>query len=60
LPRLSSAISWFFDNEREGIIFESDCLPNQYFFTFCETLLEKYRDNEKIMHIGGNNFLFNK
>jgi hypothetical protein len=60
LPRLSSAISWFFDNEEEGIIFESDCLPNQDFFTFCETLLEKYRDNEKIMHIGGNNFLFNK
>lgn len=53
---VSSAITWFFDNVVEGIILEDDCLPDQSFFTFCETLLEKYRDNEKIMHIGGNNF----
>jgi len=53
---VSSAITWFFDNVGEGIILEDDCLPDQSFFTFCQTLLEKYRDDERIMHIGGGNF----
>ena len=53
----SSAIDFFFSNVDEGIILEDDCLPNESFFKFCATLLEKYRDNQRIMHIGGNNFL---
>lgn len=52
---VSSAITWFFDNVEEGIILEDDCLPNQSFFKFCEELLERYRDNKTIMHIGGVN-----
>jgi hypothetical protein len=58
--RVSSAISWFFNNVEHGIILEDDCLPDPSFFSFCETLLEKYKDDEKVMHISGNNFLFNK
>jgi hypothetical protein len=53
----SSAMTWFFENEEEGIILEDDCLPAQSFFWFCEELLERYRDDNRIMHIGGNNFL---
>lgn len=53
---VSSAIDWFFENEEEGIILEDDCLPSQSFFWFCEELLEKYRDDERIMHISGDNF----
>jgi hypothetical protein len=52
---VSSAITWFFENEKEGIILEDDCVPNQSFFIFCADLLEKYRDNDRIMHIGGIN-----
>ncbi len=52
---VSSAITWFFENVEEGIILEDDCLPCSSFFTFCETLLKKYRDDEGIMHIGGTN-----
>lgn len=55
---VSSAINWFFDNIEEGIILEDDCLPNQSFFNFCENMLEKYRDEEKIMHINGTNSQF--
>ena len=47
----SSAITWFFENEEAGIILEDDCLPNQSFFLFCQELLYKYKDNNKIMHI---------
>ena len=51
-----TAISWFFDNVEEGIILEDDCLPNQSFFSFCESLLEHYRNDERIMQISGDNF----
>ncbi len=53
---VSSAINWFFENVEEGVILEDDCLPNQSFFFFCEMMLEKYRSEEKVMHIGGCNF----
>ncbi|MCG3164359.1 MAG: hypothetical protein POELPBGB_00113 [Bacteroidia bacterium] len=55
---VSSAINWFFENVEEGIILEDDCLPNQSFFKFCEELLERYRENEKIVCINGSNFQF--
>lgn len=53
---VSSGISWFFKHVSKGIILEDDCIPNPSFFQFCQLLLEKYRDNEKVMHIGGVNF----
>ena len=53
---VSSAISWFFEREPEGIILEDDCLPSNTFFSFCSTLLRVYRNEDKIGHIGGSNF----
>jgi hypothetical protein len=53
----SSAFTWFLENEPEGIILEDDCLPSQSFFWYCQELLEKYRNDTRVMHIGGNNFL---
>lgn len=53
---VSSAITWFFVYEEEGIILEDDCIPNQSFFLYCAELLERYRDDERIMCITGDNF----
>jgi hypothetical protein len=53
---VSSAITWFFQNEPEGIVLEDDCLPCLEFFRFCQELLERYRDDERVMHISGANF----
>jgi len=53
---VSNAISWFFKNEENGIILEDDCLPSPSFFTYCAYLLEKYKDDESVMHINGVNF----
>lgn len=53
---VSSAITWFFEHEEYGVILEDDCLPNLSFFPFCEELLIKYKDDDRIGHIGGNNF----
>lgn len=57
---VSSAITWFFDNEEEGIILEDDCLPANSFFKFCDELLDKYRADERIRHISGGNFQHGK
>ena len=51
-----SGINWFFENEEMGIILEDDCLPDLSFFYFCEELLLKYKNDERIMMISGNNF----
>lgn len=52
----ATAITWFFDNVEEGIILEDDCLPHPDFFPYCEELLEKYRDNNEVQIISGDNF----
>jgi hypothetical protein len=57
---VSSGIDWFFENEEEGIILEDDCLPSQSFFWFCEELLERFRTDERIFIISGDNFQFGK
>ena len=52
---VSTNITWFFENEVEGIILEDDCLPSQQFFEYCDILLDKYRDDTRIRHISGSN-----
>jgi hypothetical protein len=54
--RVSSGLDWVFSQVEEAIILEDDCLPAPSFFNFCQTLLERYRDDERVMHISGNNF----
>ncbi len=53
---VSGGINWFFNYVDEGIILEDDCLPDISFFKFCESLLEKYRVDSRVIHIGGTNF----
>jgi hypothetical protein len=53
---VSEGITWFFEHVEQGIILEDDTLPDLSFFPFCEELLERYKSNEKIMHISGLNF----
>ena len=53
---VSSAIGWFFDQEDEGIILEDDCLPATSLFYFCDTLLDYYRNDNRVRHIAGSNF----
>ena len=54
--RVSSGIDWVFSKVGEAIILEDDCVPGKSFFSFCEALLCRYRDDERIMHVSGVNF----
>lgn len=58
--RVSSGIDWVFEQVPEAIILEDDCLPDATFFCFCEELLERYRDDERIGMISGDNFQFGR
>ena len=50
---VSEAITWFFNNEEMGIILEDDCYPDLSFFPFCEELLNKYKDDTRVVTISG-------
>lgn len=53
----AEAITWFFEQVEEGIILEDDCVPDPSFFPYCQTLLEKYRDDKQVYMITGTNAL---
>jgi hypothetical protein len=53
---VSRAISWFFQQVEEGIILEDDCVPHPDFFPYCAELLERYRHDERVWCVSGNNF----
>lgn len=49
------AFRWFFSNEEKGIILEDDCLPANFFFKYCDELLDLYKDDKRIGMITGRN-----
>ena len=54
--RVSSGLDWIFQKTEEAIILEDDCVPDQSFFPYCTELLERFRDDERVMVISGVNF----
>lgn len=50
-PGPQAGITWFFENVEQGIIMEDDCLPHSDFFGYCEELLNKYKDDERVQFI---------
>lgn len=56
--RVSSGIDWVFEQVEEAIILEDDCLPDATFFRFCQEMLERYRGDQRIGMISGDNFQF--
>ena len=55
--RPATGITWVFERVEEAIILEDDCIPHPTYWRFCEELLERYRDDERVMMLSGNNFL---
>lgn len=54
--RVSSGLDWAFSIVEEAIILEDDCLPDMSFFVFCRGMLDRFRHDERVMHIGGGNY----
>lgn len=58
--RLESGLDQVFSNETEAILLEEDCHPMPDFFPFCQEMLQRYRDNERVGGISGSCFLSKK
>jgi len=56
--RVVTGLNWVFSKVDRAIILEDDLVINKSFYKFCEQMLEKYKNNSKIISIAGNNFLF--
>lgn len=54
--RIVSGLNWVFSLVEEAIILEDDCVPHQSFYRYCETLLNYYRHDERVMEISGCNY----
>lgn len=46
-----TGIDWFFSQVEMGIVMEDDCLPHPDFFGYCEELLMRYQDDDKVRFI---------
>jgi hypothetical protein len=55
--RIVSGLDLVFQQEEGAIILEDDCLPHQTFFQFCDELLKFYKNDTRVMHISGCNYL---
>ncbi|MBP2629115.1 MAG: hypothetical protein H6Q68_3826 [Firmicutes bacterium] len=58
--RVASGLDWVFNIVDEAIILEDDCVPHPTFFCFCQELLKRYRTDERVMTISGNNFQYGR
>lgn len=54
--RVSSGIDAVFEQVDRAIILEDDCVAHPDFFGFCDELLARYEDDERVMGITGSNF----
>ena len=57
---VGGGITWFFEQEEEGIILEDDIVADPTLFPYCTELLARYRDDERIGIISGCNFTVGK
>jgi hypothetical protein len=55
--RYSSGVDWVFEQVDEAIILDDDCVPDDSFFSFCEQVLEQYRDDDRVMMVCGTNYV---
>jgi hypothetical protein len=54
--RITSGLDWVFEKFPEAIILEDHCVPTPSFFGFCTDLLHHYRNDTRVMSIGGSNY----
>lgn len=48
---------WVFEREARAIFLEDDNLPEVTFFRFCQEMLDRYNDDQRILWICGTNYL---
>lgn len=54
---IGGGAKWVLEKEPWAIFLEDDNLPELTFFSYCEELLHKYKDEKKVLWICGTNYL---
>lgn len=54
--RVITGLNRVFDQVESAIVLEDDCLAHPDFFSYCESLLTLYKNDERVALITGNNF----
>ena len=54
-PRIASGLTSAFDRFDRAIVLEDDTLPDPSFFRFCETMLDRYANDPRVVHVSGAN-----
>lgn len=55
--RVVTGLDRVFSEVDSAIILEDDCVANDSFFAFCDDMLDRYADDERVGVVSGNNFL---
>ncbi|AMN42099.1 hypothetical protein [Rhodoplanes sp. Z2-YC6860] len=56
-PRIRTGLTWAFEHISEAIVLEDDVVPDPSFFPWCAQMLDRYRDEPRVMHVSGRNHL---
>jgi hypothetical protein len=54
--RVPLGLARVFEQVDDAIVLEDDCVPHPSFFRFCGELLDRYRDDTRVMHIAGSTY----
>lgn len=57
--RIVSGITWALSMEEEIIILEDDVVPVPDFFRFCQEMLFRYKEDDRVMMVSGTNLIRN-
>lgn len=54
--RVATGLDWLFEQVDEAIILEDDCVPSTAFFSYCASMLQRYRADRRVFSISGSCF----
>ena len=55
--RIPTGLDRVFDEVDRAIVLEDDCLPHPSFFPYCDHLLDRYAEEDCIVHVAGSQLL---
>ncbi len=58
--RVASGLDWAFGQNEKLIIIEDDILPDLSFFAFCDELLDRYENDQRVGQISASPFICNQ
>lgn len=55
--RIGLGALWVFSQESQAIFLEDDNFPEETFFPYCEEMLSRYKNDDRVMWVCGTNYL---